>query len=230
MPRHLRHLCTIFCPENVFGGVADAAELLDLTGLPLSELVTFRPSRLALHEVLIRVTADLSVPDGTRVEDLGINFRQITRAILVGYIEPRRDAIASAYAELRRRIGERVDAELVALFPPPVPKEAPAAQRHGSVLGTIFAARRTRTAAATAAGAATGAAERGALAGWESKAHAAGDGMSKAVYRALTRVVSALLVRHGGIWGSREMIAGVAAGIACNDFGSDEIGRMIAPW
>ena len=61
----------------------------DLTGLDSRDLVAFRPRRLALHELLVRVTADISVPDGSRIEDLGINFRQITSAILSRYVEPR---------------------------------------------------------------------------------------------------------------------------------------------
>ncbi len=226
VPEHLRDLCTIFRPENVFADLARAAELQDLTGMPLSELVAFRPARLALHEVLIRVTADLSVPDGTRIEELGINFRHITRAILTGYIEPRSDAIASAYDALRLRLGEKIDAELAPLFPPFVAGRPSATQRQGRGLRAIFGARGARGVAEASAAAA----ERPPLADWESKAHAAGDGMSKAAYRALARVVSALLVRHGGIWGSREMIAATATDIACNDFGADEIGRMIESW
>ena len=44
--------------------------------------MAFRPERLAVHELLIRVTADVSVPDGPNYEDLGINFREITETIL----------------------------------------------------------------------------------------------------------------------------------------------------
>ena len=58
-------------------GLAAAEELRSLTGLALSELVVFRPQRLALHELLIRVTADFAVPDGSRIGDLGINFSEI---------------------------------------------------------------------------------------------------------------------------------------------------------
>ena len=65
VPARLRHLCTIFRPENVTTNLSEAYELRDLTGLAVSELVCFRPERLALHELLIRVTADLSVPDGS---------------------------------------------------------------------------------------------------------------------------------------------------------------------
>jgi len=69
-------------PENVFAGVERVKELHDLTGLDFSEMVCFRPERLALHELLIRVTADLWVSDGSRYEDLGINFRSMIATIL----------------------------------------------------------------------------------------------------------------------------------------------------
>jgi hypothetical protein len=39
-----------------------------------------------------------------------------------------------------------------------------------------------------------------------------------------------LLIRHGELWGSSELVAAIATDIACNDFGADEIGRLIAPW
>jgi hypothetical protein len=55
VPAELRPLCTIFRPDNVFTSVASATELQQLTGLPLCELVAFRPERLLLHELLIRV-------------------------------------------------------------------------------------------------------------------------------------------------------------------------------
>src|SRR5512143_159884 len=93
VPAHLLPLCTIFRPEHSFTSVEKAVELRDLTGLPLPDLVAFRPERLALHELLIRVTADLSVPDGNRIEDLGINFREIVRAILSRHVAPQADAI-----------------------------------------------------------------------------------------------------------------------------------------
>ena len=103
IPAHLRHYCTIFGPENVFTSLADADEMRDLTGLEFTELVTFQPRRLALHEVLIRVTADLSVPDGSRIEDLGINFRQMTGVLLNRCIEPRMSEIDAIYDAAKRR-------------------------------------------------------------------------------------------------------------------------------
>jgi len=100
VPAHLRHYCTIFRPENVFTNVASAEELRDFTGLEFKDLVAFQPRRLALHEVLIRVTADLSVPDGSRIEDLGVNFRQMTKMLLKRCIEPGMSEIDAIYARL----------------------------------------------------------------------------------------------------------------------------------
>lgn len=224
VPAHLRDLCTIFRPENGFVGVAQAAELQDLTGLDPIELVVFRPERLALHEVLVRVTADLSVPDGTKIEDLGINFRQITRTILSRHVEPRNGTVVAVYDALREKLRTMIDAELGPLFP--APELATDSQAAASARRTIFSLRRART--RPVADAETGA--QRALAAWESKLHETDDAMHKAAYRALAKVLSALLVRHGGIWGGREIIAVIATGIACNDFGADEIGRLISPW
>ncbi len=225
IPGHLLHLSTIFRPENVFTSVAQAAELHDLTGLDSSELVAFRPGRLALHEVLVRVTADLSVPDGTKIEDLGINFRKITRTILAGYVEPRSAAIEAAYDALRHRLGELIDSQLSSLYPQPGAEEVMPPRREPSLLA-IFKSRRMRADSPLSADAGI----RQALLDWESRAHIAADPLHKAAYRALIKAVSALLIRHGELWGSRELVASIATDIACNDFGADEIGRLIAPW
>ncbi len=226
VPAHLRHLCTIFRPENVFTSLAQADELHDLTGLDASELVVFRPGRLTLHEVLIRVTADLSVPDGTRIEDLGINFRGITRTILARYIEPRSDAIESVYDALRDRLRALIDAELALLFPVASAAGWAPQPEHESGLRAIFRSRHAR--AGTPASAEASATRS--LAAWHDNAHAAADGLHRSAYRALAKVLSALLIRHGGLWGSRDLLAAIATGIACNEFGAEEIGRLIAPW
>ncbi|HUJ87258.1 MAG TPA: hypothetical protein VLX30_10450 [Burkholderiales bacterium] len=116
LPRRLLPLATLYRPENVLGSLADALELADLTGLPAEELVAFRPQRLALHELLVRVTADLSVPDGPRVEDLGINFRAMTSIIMQRYVAPRMKDIEQAYRRLEREIAALAGAELGAAF------------------------------------------------------------------------------------------------------------------
>ena len=58
----------------------------------------------------------------------------------------------------------------------------------------------------------------------------AGAGLSGAAYRALARVTSAVRGRHGRMWGDRELLAPIAAGIACNEHGAEVIGRLIEPY
>jgi hypothetical protein len=116
VPRRLLPLATLYRPGNVLGSLEDALELADLTGLAAEELVAFRPQRLALHELLVRVMADLSVPDGPRVEDLGINFRAMTTLILERHVAPRMADIEQTYRRLEREMTALARAELEAAF------------------------------------------------------------------------------------------------------------------
>ena len=107
IPEELRHLSTVLRPENVFTSLAEARELRDLTGLDYADLAVFRPARLVLHEVLIRVSADLTVPDGEKIEDLGINFREMTRRILAR-LAPRMAEVEAFHARRRNELlGDR---------------------------------------------------------------------------------------------------------------------------
>ena len=226
VPTHLRHYCTIFRPENVVTNVATAEELRDLTGLEFGELVTFRPRRLALHEVLIRVTADLSVPDGSRIEDLGINFRQMTRALLERCIEPGMNEINAIYDAARRRLSEIIESELTSLFAAPIAVSEDASRTRKRELPAFFRRGDARTLLADA----RLSDQPQLIATWDIKARASDHGAEEAAYRALSTVVSALLIRHGRVWGSRELIASLVTDMACNHFASEEIGRLIEPW
>ena len=117
IPDDLRHLCTLFRAENVLTSLATASEISDLFGLEATEIVAVRPSRLALHELLIRVTAEFSVPDGDRIEDLGINFRRMTRVLLERHIEPQMPAITATYDSVRRTAAAVIERELARLVP-----------------------------------------------------------------------------------------------------------------
>ena len=221
VPAQLRHLCTIFRPENAFTRAAEAAELQDLTGLEAADLVPLRPRRLALHEVLIRVTANLSVPDGSRIEDLGINFRRMTQTLLAACIEPGMPAIESTYDSLRRALFERVENALASVVAAADTPRVDARSQPKRGLREFFRRKGASAAPAGSAGQRASAAEH---------ARTAADGVQQAAERAVAKVVSALLVRHGRVWGSRELVASVATTLACNDLAGDEIGRLIDPW
>src|SRR6185437_2201009 len=206
IPDAIRHLSTFLRPENVFTSIPAARELCDFTGLDLPDVVAFRPGRLALHELLIRVTADLSVPDGVRIEDLGINFRRITRALLASAVAPRMDSLAAMYDSVRREVSALIARELAALYEAPM--TAASAKRSQRAGAFAFLARRRPPEPRTDAGV-------------NRELRIAAE-LEASAYRALARVLSAVLVRHGRLWGSREMIAALATDIACNAHAGDE--------
>jgi len=231
LPLELRHLCTHFQPQNAFTSVAVATELQLLTGFPLCELVAFRPQRLLLHEVLIRVMADFSVPDGSRIGDLGINFREMTNRLLNRHIEPVLPAIIAEYEQVRRRLADEIGSTLSLLIAgsaaQPVSKVANARQ---SPLVRLFS-RASRSATAGREHIVPGVMAWGPseIADCERRAINTDDSLRRAGCRALARVMSALFTTHGRAWGTPELISSIATDLACNTHGSDAIGRMIEP-
>jgi hypothetical protein len=234
IPDELRHLCTLFRPEHVSTSLATASEISDLFGLEATEIVAIRPARLALHEILIRVTAEISVPDGDRIEDLGINFRRMTRVLLERHIEPQMAAITATYDTVRGTVAAAVERELARLVPTSAPASgiAPAVVKAG--LFARFA--RSRARGPAPAPAQTQAADDGStrtavlVAEWEYRSHATADPIDATVTRVLARVVAALLIKHGSIWAGRAMIASVATDMVVNELASDAIGRLMDPW
>jgi len=75
IPARLLPMVTLYHPENSTVGYEDAKEAARFCGLKPADMVAFTLERLVTHELLIRVTADLSVPDGPDYEELGINLR-----------------------------------------------------------------------------------------------------------------------------------------------------------
>jgi hypothetical protein len=225
VPKDLRHLATIFRGENVFTGIATADELHGLTGIPPSELVAFRPRRLALHELLIRVTADFAVPDGSRIGDLGINFREMANLLLERYLIPEMDAITAAYERTRAELRQTI---LTALAELVAPQPAVAARQSSRGLRLLARIVPRREAAAAALTADCGWGPRH-LAECERLAGAADSPQQRIAYRKLARVMSALFAGQGQAWGTRDLIVSMATDMACNDFAGECIGRTIEP-
>ena len=231
LPQELLHLATIFRPENVFTSVHAAAELRGLTGLVLSEHVAFRPERLALHELLIRVSADLEVPDGSRIEDLGINFRRITRLLLAGYIEPLLPALRAVYADTRRRLEDAVGAALDTVVPA---MAAAAPTTPPGWFARLLAERQSRQS--------SNARGRHGERGWGpvqiaeleriAGTHTAGtafDSLQELACRTLARVMAALFKTQGHAWGTRDLLVSLTTAMAANTYCSEAIGEALDP-
>jgi hypothetical protein len=243
LPAELRSLATLLRPRNVTTSAASTFELEKLTGLQIGDLVAFRPRRLVLHETLVRVMADFSVPDGSRIEDLGINFREIVRLLLGRYLDPGLDDITAAFTQLRSQLSQSILAAFADITARASPRRI---EPPPSLLSRLFArpsSRQQHPQGATVWGLPEIAeCERraGALQGPKSPdAYRPGAGASRVPdeaqtlqsvsYRCLARVMSALFTVHGQPWGTPDLIASLATNLACNTHGSELIGDLLDP-
>ena len=229
IPERYLPLATIYRSENVSTSLQQARELADFTGLAPHSLVAFRPERLIVHEVLIRVMADLSVPDGNVYEDLGINFRRMVGIILSKYVAPERAAIIAAFDALcdtaRQLFVTQFEAALAgetATTKPARPQDGP-----GGWLSRLVRWPKSGTAP-------SGPPQRNAnreddlAARWQAAATAADDPAETAAYGSLQRILAIIVGKRGRLVGDAELLAGLALRDFSNSYGSKFIGGRLA--
>jgi hypothetical protein len=224
LTRELQALATIFRPENVFNDLAKAIELRDTTGIELEELAIFRPERLAVHEVLIRVAADYEIPDPQEAAErsLGITFRRMVQTILARVLPPCQSQLADSYANLKNALAGHVEAELSLLLAESRPTSDTSRgfwQRlRGSGAGQSPPSRAPDLDP-----------DQHILRMWRARAESTQSPLQAAACRALVKVASAVHAKHGRIPRQAAFIGALATELACNDHGGEAIGRLIAP-
>ncbi|MEW8333722.1 MAG: hypothetical protein AB2632_14945 [Candidatus Thiodiazotropha sp.] len=221
MPEDVKPFMTIARAENVFQSIPELEEISEFTGFPWEYIATFRPQRLAVHELLIRISANLSVSDGTRYEDLGVNFRSMAQQLFERYVSPNLQQINDLYDELRRAIEAAVEAELEAtLFAREEEKVEPRGWLTRLFKGQQQAAptlpREDR--------------ELQIIAAWKEEAPRLKDNpLRRTMLQSLHRITNAIMIRHGRIRGEKKLLVKLVAGEVCNLYGSRQIGNMIEP-
>ena len=222
MPRAVQPLGTLFRPGNAFASLTEIQELSDFTGLPEVDLVAFRPRRLAVHELLIRVAANVSIPDEAGPDALGVNFRRIARTIEERCFDSMSDALDADYAALRTRVlamaSTAIEQTLAA-----VEIRAPAPRRG-------LRARLGLSPPPSPPGSTPSRVEREeeALAAWRGRSSGQ-DREENVMSRALVRMIDAVRARHGRIVGETDLLARLVADRVCNEVGSERIGALIDP-
>jgi hypothetical protein len=226
LPTEARHLSTIYRPDNIQGTLEETLERAAFTGLEPEDLVAFRPERLAVHELLIRVTGDFSVPDGSRYADLGINFRHVVDTILQTDILPAMEDIVAGFETLKHEIQLEIQAELATLMesspeainkpvqPPgwrrwfgwtkPSPTQLKSVSRSTDKTGSK-------------------------LSQWREESMSSPDPRRRRLCRALALVVGAVAVKYGRIPSDTSPLAEIATDCTLNDHGSAVIGDLIEP-
>lgn len=216
IPSHLMARVTLYDPAHGLVAWKDAKHLSDMTGLKPQELATFRPERLAMHHVLIRVTTETHVPDGDDYAALGISLRQMAADILGTEIARHRDAIQALFDQARSDARAMIDAELDAHIFGPV--RAP--ERPKTLLSRWFKTNEPPPPSIH---------DRADIAHRHWANVAATDPLTTAVTRALARVVSSVLAQRGALHVPRDVLTDIAVNLVSNTYGSDVVGAAVAP-
>jgi hypothetical protein len=220
IPAEYRELETIYNPANVFTTISQVNELATETGLAPEELISFRPHRLALHELIVRITADIVVREGEMEEDLGINFRTIARHIFSKYIIPGLMQMEHGFDTMRTRIEDLTTQELEAVLFQKVLAKTAKPSFWSSLLGakpkspvTAPQSRQER--------------EFELINNYKQSGLSANDELPAAVYRSLYRVLGSIATSRGFIGNDPEYLKNICVRHACNYLGSREIGRKV---
>ncbi|MDA8260152.1 MAG: hypothetical protein M0Z99_31730 [Betaproteobacteria bacterium] len=219
IPAEFKALETILRPECAFTACAEIDELVALTGLPHEELTLFRPQRLALHEIIIRVTADIAVAEGDEEEDFGRNFRRIATKIRNDYVVPHINEVEQAYAELSRHAADLVRRILAeTLFASPAVVTPP---------GWLGRWRKSKPSVTSSEPAAER--EYRIVAGYKTLGLSTKDPLRRAVYKSLYRVLGAIAGKRGRLGADQDLLAKLVVRHVSNSQGSQLIGQLIAP-
>ena len=226
LPVEYLPLSTMFQPDNVVTRFETASELSGFTGLTIQQLICFRPERLVVHELLIRVSADIFVSDGSKYEDLGVNYRNIVDSILRNYIEPHMARIVEHFNELSEQVESMVERELVAsLFP-----ESAAVDKSSKPFSFAKLFKGKGKKAGTMEVETVEQHHQRLLSAWEEKVDSSDDPLAGSIYLALAKVANAIIIKHGRLAGDKALLASLVCGLVGNDHGSAVIGEMISPY
>ena len=217
LPRALMPLATVFRPETTALPLPEILELADVSGLSPVRLAPIRAERLAVHELLIRVMADYSVPVGEVYADLGVNFRAMVATIWREGIAGRMAAVEAELEALRVEADAIIARELSILLDGPAEAPPPPPRR-------LFGLLPGRPVPVPA-----GDGLAGALARLDARC-AEAEGLDGAVREALRSVVAAVIARQGTLIRDRALLARLSLILTANREGSRRIGALIEPW
>jgi len=226
LPSKYLPLSTVFRPENVFTSFETATELSDFTGLKLPEVVRFRPERLIVHELLIRVSADIFISDGSKYEDLGFNFRNAASTIYQNYIAPNQPEILKKFSEFELEVQTEIDEELSATVfkSAKISAESPAKFDFFGLLKPKQKNKKTPPQESIEMR------NQRLLDTWSKNAESSDETQSRAIFRALFKLGNAINVKHGRLIGDKTLLTALATTFVCNEYGSELIGDLIAPY
>jgi hypothetical protein len=222
IPTALWPLVTLFRSEQAYVTHSEALELSDLTGLNILKLISLRPERLLTHSLLVRVTADLSVPDGPNYEDLGINLRGMVAQLYSAHMHDELPRIAQALEEERQKALSFVLGQLSDQFNVQF-SERPERAEKVSFLRGLF----KHTAAVDKHPIAMVAPEIKALDHWKKRISHENDPLRKACLKALVKTVGVIVGHRGRMLPDHSLVGRIVVNQVCNTHGSDVVDQHV---
>ena len=221
IPARLLPLVTLYRKENAYVGYREAKEAADFCGMKPQDMTGLRASRLVVHEVLIRVTADFYVPDGPNYEELGLNLRSMVGRIVDGYLTPRMAEIEREFTSIRSNVekvlGDFLERDVYGRT------DASQTEEKQSFLGRLLKKKAAPVQTRELP-------EISAIADWQAKIAAqSGDDLEQACLTGLHLIVSGIVGRRGRLLADKELVLNLAANWVCNSYGSSQLGILIQP-
>ena len=220
IPQAYRSLETIYNPGNAFNSVDEVEALARETGLDPMDLICFRPHRLVLHELIVRITADIVVVEGETEEDLGINFRHIARKIFSKYVIPKLMQIEHAYETMRTKLEDitqpEIERSLAQL------QELPAVEKPS--LGRRLFGRKSPPPAPVKSRQER---EFELIDSFKQRGLASEDPLQAAMFRSLYRVLGSISTHRGFIGTDVDFLSKICVTHACNYLGTRDIGKKV---
>ncbi len=216
IPTALFEKITLYRSGNSLVTYRDAKEAADYCGLKPRDMVELTVPRLVIHELLIRVTGDLNVPDGPNYAELGINLRGMADTILRKHVAPQMVALEARFGALRadveRQLGVILDRDLF--------KDPPESARRTGFLArfAIKPAPPPRSDPTIAL-----------LSRWRAVVQDGTDPLEAACLGGLQTIIGGMLRQRGRLMADRSLLVKLTTRLVCNTYGSQQIGRWIKP-
>jgi len=220
IPNELLPLVTLYNIENSDTNYQEARDAASFCGLKPQEMVAFKVSRLAMHEVLIRVTADLYVPDGPNYEDLGLNLRSMAERILTSHAFPKIQELEQEYSRIRLVVIEKLNARLETDIYGRNTLAAP--EKRLSFKDRLFGKKKTVQIEEELP-------EILALSEWQDEISRTDVSMDLACLKSLHTVVGGIVGQRGRLMADKDLVTRLASILVCNTYGSGRIGELIDP-
>jgi len=215
-------LVTLFRCENSHIDYSQAKELSEFCGLKPTELVFLKTQRLILHELLIRVTADLYIPDGPNYEDFGINLRAMVDVIFKKHLSSQLDVIETAHKQVEQSARERITQIMAAAFqvnkPATAPKPSFIAKWFGKTQPSIVEQDTTSADHCLKS-----------IDAWNDQIALSDDRLEIACLRAVTKIIGKFVGKRGSLIGDQDMLGELAVRLVSNTYGSQAVGETLEP-